>query len=366
MVDERSTASPLSGAWGPLLAPLGLAYEGVVRARAALYRRGWLRTHWLAAPVVSVGNLTAGGSGKTPVVDVLARHALSLGLATAVLTRGYGRGGRSDLIRMRGVAGGLVSPDSLGDEPYWLAARNPDLTLCIGRSRRLAGRLAGLSDPPRLVLLDDGFQHLPLGRRLNLLLIDAGRGLGNGHVLPRGWLREPISAARRADALIVTQANLGDAERVLSELRARIGTLPPVFRFAYRPRRIARLDGGAEAAPEALAGRRVGALCAIARPEAFAATLRAAGAEIASLEARPDHDPYDEPALYRIERLLADAPADVPAWITTEKDAVKLRGRLVHADRLWVLEMAVDPDPAWEPYFTEFLARHGLTAVAKA
>jgi tetraacyldisaccharide 4'-kinase len=278
-----------------------------------------------------------------------------------VLTRGYGRIGKSDLIRVRGPE--HVDAGSIGDEPYWLASRNAELLLFLGKNRARAGRLAELLDAPDLFLLDDGFQHLALHRDLNLLLVDATRGLGNGRLLPSGWLRESARAAHRADAVIVTQANLGDAGRVQSDFVRRSGWRGPLFRFGYEAVALSRLDAGARPddairlPPQALAGRRVSLICAIAQPHGFAATLRGLGAEIAERIVRPDHDPYAPGTLLEIERRLAGASADTPDWITTEKDAVKLRGRLKAAHRLWVLEMAVVPDPRWEAFFLEALIR---------
>jgi tetraacyldisaccharide 4'-kinase len=305
--------------------------------------------------VISVGNLTAGGGGKTPLVEYLARQVAELGQRAALLTRGYGRTGSSGLIRVRGTE--HADPEAIGDEPYWLASRNPKLLLFVGRKRALSGRLAEAMDAPDLFLLDDGFQHLALHRDLNILLVDATRGLGNGRLLPSGWLREPGSAARRADAIIVTQANLGDAGRVEADIARRTRWRGPLFRFGYEPAGLVRLDGAVRLPVGALSGRRVSMLCAIAQPHGFAATLRGLGAEIGKRFIRPDHDPYTEATLAKLERALADASADAPGWITTEKDAVKLRGRLTAADRLWVLEMAVVPDPRWEAFFLEALVR---------
>jgi tetraacyldisaccharide 4'-kinase len=352
---ERPPSSPLGPVLSLLLLPLALVYGFLARWRALFYRLGLFRTRHLGRPVISVGNLTAGGSGKTPLVEFLARQIAELGQRPAVLTRGYRRFGASDLIRVRSAE--HADPATIGDEPFWLASRNPDLLLYLGTDRAKAGRLGEAMDAPGLFLLDDGFQHLALHRDLNLLLVDASRGLGNGWVLPSGWLREPPSAARRADAVIVTQANLGDPERVEADFARRTGWRGPLFRFGYEPAGLARLDGGAKLPVQALAGRRVSMLCAIARPESFAAALRGLGTEPAERIALRDHDPYEDPTLADVERRLQGASAEAPDWVTTEKDAVKLKGRLKSAQRLWVLEMKVVPDPRWEGFFLESLIR---------
>lgn len=341
---------------GGLLRPVGALYGALGRLRAARYASGRARTARLAAPVVSVGNLTAGGSGKTPIVDWLLGEALRQGRRPAVLSRGYGRRGRADLIRLRGVA--AADPEAVGDEPYWLAGRHPDVPVVLGRRRAVAGRLAETWDAPDLILLDDGFQHLPLARDLNLLLVDAARGLGNGRVLPAGWLREPPAAAARADAVILTGTDGGDPDRAMAALNGHLRPGTPVFRFGYGPAILRRLDREAEMPPERLAGREVALVCGIARPAGFVAAVEALGARVGRLEARPDHEPYGPAVLTALDRSLGAGSEESALWLTTEKDAVKLRGRLDRPERLWVLEMAVAPDPAWAPVFAEFLARH--------
>lgn len=356
MTASRQDA-PLPQPWARLAWPLCALYGAAMRGRAALYRRGWARSHALAAPVVAVGNLTAGGTGKTPVVEHLARAAAAAGRRPAVLSRGYGRRGRSALLRVRLADGGVASPRAMGDEPCWLSRRNPELSVYVGASRVLAARLAATVDAPDLLLLDDAYQHLAVRRQLNLLLVDAARGLDGGRVLPCGYLREPPVALRRADAVILTRANLGDPDAVAHELATRWGLRAPCFRFDYLPTRLTRLDGAAEEDPARLAGREVGLACAIARPESFRTVAGACGARVAHLVARPDHDPFDDDAVQALERRIADSGPHLP-WLTTEKDAVKLQGRLSRPERLWVLEMAVRPGADWEARFAAFLDAH--------
>jgi len=370
-----------------LLAPLGALYAKLVALRRLLYRIGWKRTHRLGRPTVSVGNLTAGGAGKTPVVSWLLGETATLGLAAACLTRGYGRRTRSALSRVRAADGTPLDPVTLGDEAALLAALHPSTPIFVGADRVAAARLALLTDAPRLFVLDDGYQHLRAARDLNVLLVDAQAGFGNGRLLPLGPLREPAREARRADVVLITKANLGDAGVIAARLRA-LGVSVPVFRSDYRARELVRLDAwragasvpldaqsGAQSGaqsraqsgalptalpPQALAGRRVGLLCGIARPEALRATVAALGADVLQVEARSDHHAYPEADLARLGRLLADGPRGAPAsdgpdWITTEKDAIKLRGRLGAPERLWVLAMAAEPEAAAREFFVERL-----------
>lgn len=340
--------------------PVAALYGALVRLRLAAYRRGWRRTHRLGAATVAIGNLTAGGTGKTPVVSWLLREAQAAGLRPACLTRGYGRRTAADLSRVRVQEGTPADAKTLGDEVALLAASHPSVPFFVCPDRVLAARLAQVTDAPNLFVLDDGYQHLRAARDLNVLLVDGQTGFGNGRLLPLGPLREPMRGVERADVVLITKSAPGQGEAIRSHLR-KLGVRAPVFRCAYEPTGLARLDGKAHVQPTALAGRRVSALCGIAQPEAFRATLAGLGATVAHLEVRPDHHPYPEPDLERIEALVATGPnvagADGPEWITTEKDAVKLRGRLraSAAARLWVLAMEAVPEPAARAFFLDRL-----------
>ena len=273
-----------------------------------------------------------------------------------MLTRGYRRGSRSQLIRACTDSAAPGDPRLLGDEPFMLYARNPGLPVYIGKDRAAAGRLAELLDAPDVMVLDDGFQHLRLARQLNVLLIDGAHGLGNRRVLPCGPLREPLSAMARADVILLTKAESGSDGEGVEELLRRLRIGVPLFRVAYRPLALKRLDGGAELPAEALAGRKVSLVCAIARPAGFAATVEGLGAEVAAVRSFRDHHPYPPADVRMLERLVAAADPTVPEWLTTEKDAVKLRGAPGLAERMWVVEMEVLPEPAAAEFFFDFLS----------
>jgi tetraacyldisaccharide 4'-kinase len=260
--------------------------------------------------------------------------------------------------------GGLALAEEMGDEPCMLARRNPAVPVYVGRNRAAAGRLAEIVDRPNVIVLDDAFQHLRLARDLNVLLVDAEQGLGNGLLLPLGNLREPAAAMRRADVVLITKAGLGDAEA----LRRRLETwLPgpdgtgeaarvPVFSCGYSSQRLMRLDGGASLPLSTLRGTETSLWCAIAQPEGFRKSLEGLGATVREMRAFRDHHPYTAAELAGLDLRLADAPADAAQWLTTSKDAVKLQGRLEHEDRLWVLEMEVVPEPAARAFFFDFLS----------
>ena len=190
-----------------LLTLLSFVYALILQLRVLVYKAGLLRSFRLPCPVISVGNLTVGGTGKTPMTLYLARWFMDRGKRVVILSRGYG-GSLEGTIRI--VADGstiLLSPGDAGDEPYLLANSLPGVMVVIGSDRYQAGCLALERLNPDIFILDDGFQHLRLKRDLNLLLLDCEKPFGNGRTLPAGILREPVSAIERADLVIFTRCN---------------------------------------------------------------------------------------------------------------------------------------------------------------
>jgi tetraacyldisaccharide 4'-kinase len=320
---------------------LGLAavpYAGVMAARSRLYAAGVLRSHRLPRPVVAVGNLTVGGTGKTPMTLLVARELMARGRRVAVLSRGYGGAlhGQGEHV----VADGdriLLGPVEAGDEPYLLASAVPGLMVVIGADRFRAGALAMERLAPDLFLLDDGFQHLRLRRDLNILLLDCRRPFGNGSLFPAGLLREPPSALARADLVVYTRCRGGE-------------TLPdvpgiPACRARHCLAGIVPIGGG-ELHPFAfLAGRRGMACAGIADPGEFFADLERQGLDLTATLPLPDHCRYGEAELATIRRLLMAARADY--LVTTGKDAVKLLPHLETLGPVYVAELELElEDPA--------------------
>ena len=335
---------PLPLPWRLLLLPLGLVYRLLVWIRLGAYHRGILAIHRVGTPVISVGNLTLGGSGKNPMVDFLLKLAQRQGKRAISISRGYRATGRSHLIRMRLSEGAPAGPDSLGDEPCLLAYRNPDHAIYVGKDRVAAARLAEVMDRPQLIVLDDGYQHLRLGRDLDILLLDAGQGLTGGKMVPSGALREPLSAMKRADMILLTKMREGNGEPLKSQLVNNPHVTAPVFTSGYVPALLRRLDGEAEMQPEALKGKTVGLWCAIANPGGFEETVTDMGAVVAERRFFRDHHPYNQQDIIHLENALASNEGSVDFWLTTEKDAVKLRDRIEDQDKLWVVEMELLPD----------------------
>ncbi len=334
---------------------VSLIYEGLILLRLMLYRRGIFRTKKLKTPIISVGNLTVGGSGKTPVVEFLIKELQQQNKTCAILSRGYGNRSQSSIQRILMSAPIPASPATLGDEPYILASKNPSVPLYVGQNRFQSGTLAQLWDDPQILVLDDGYQHIQLHRELNLLLIDVERGLGNGCLLPLGELREPEHHWHRADAVILTKCNLGFSDRLLHQLRIRLNITCPVFKFDYVPDGLKRLDQQEQLSPEVLQHKRVLLNCGIAQPDSFVAVMTQLKAEVVEVLRFDDHFIYSKDKVAALLRQQQKWKPDF--WVTTEKDAIKLQQFPELATELWVLEMRVTPDPAWQEFFIDFLKR---------
>ena len=283
----------------PLLAPLGWLYAALSGARRGAYRLGLRRPGRLTRPVVVVGNLTVGGTGKTPLTIHLARELSAARLKVGIVSRGYGR---------RGGGARYVHADSdwrdVGDEPVIIARRTGCPTMVA--ADRVAAARTLIARGAEVILSDDGLQHLRLPRACEIVVIDGGRGFGNGRLLPAGPLREPAAALGRADVVVVNgEAAHGTLAGVLPA-----GTL--TMRLVAQP--AVRLDGrGAPSELAAFRGRRVHAVAGIGNPQRFFAELSAAGLEVIA-HPFPDHHPFTAHEL---------AFGDELPILMTEKDAVK-------------------------------------------
>ena len=336
-----------------VLLMLSLIYEALIIIRLALYQKGILQAKKAEISIISVGNLSMGGSGKTPIVDFLVRELDQLGVRSAILTRGYGNHSQASLQRICSSEDIPYTPFTCGDEPFLLASRNPSVPVYIGANRKLSANLAKLWDNPQICVLDDGYQHLQLKRELNLLLIDAAQGLDNGCLLPMGELREPWHHRQRADAIILTKSNLGFSDRVLHQLQYQQSITCPIFKFNYTPSALRRLDRQQNLDLGVLAKKSVLLSCGIARPESFALVLKQLNAQILDVISQKDHFIYSH---QKINSLLQHKQKINPDfWITTEKDAVKLQQFSELANQIWVLEMQIVPDPDWQEFFIDFL-----------
>lgn len=327
--DERTPGWLRRLALAPLV-PLSWIYAGCAR----LARRYGARRR-LACRVVSVGNLSVGGSGKTPAAAWIAARLHERGHPVVLASRGFGRASRDPVTVVSDGRFVRAGPREAGDEALLLAQHAPGVPVLVGRDRGVVGLRAIAAFGCDVLVLDDGFQHHRLERDVDVVAFD-GAGLGNGHVLPRGPLRESLVALRAADAILVVDGPLPeqDAERIRA-------AAPGANWFAARrtPVSLRPLAGGARSAPAALHGRRVGMIAGIASPGSFRRTLAALGAEVVAERVFPDHRRYRA-------RDLADL-AGAGLWITTEKDAAKILPRWVEVAEVQVLAIELElDDPA--------------------
>lgn len=325
--------------WSGLLTPLSPVYGAALRLRAEAFRRGLLSSGKCDVPVVSVGNVTFGGTGKTPMVMALVEDLKARGRRPAILTRGYGRKGSEPLV----VTGPEIRVEATeaGDEPLEMARRLPGTPVIVDADRVRGGRTA-VEIGADIVILDDGFQHLRLRRDLDLVLLDAGDPWGGNNLPPRGRLREPLTAIRRATAVIVTKVE-PTAVQPPEDIAQRVDTLSPgmpVFAARLVPQRVRTPEGWTE--PEVLRGQKVFAVAGLGRPEGFRTLLERAGAEVVGHRWFSDHHPYDDRDREWIGQRARSLNA---AAVTTAKDAVKLDP----FGGLWVVETAMQSlEGDWE------------------
>ncbi len=301
-----------------ILSPLAVGFKLGITLRRAAYRRGWFETRRLNRPVVSVGNLTVGGTGKTPLVAFIARRLLRRGWKPAILTRGYGRQS-GEIISLDPRLRRAPSAREVGDEPALLARTVPEVPIMVGADRYRAGRLAEERFDVDVHILDDGFQHLALARDFDLVLLDVTQELSDAALLPAGRLREPCSALERAHLVVLTRVELGDP-RPLENRVARINPQAVIFHATTRLCGLVGLESGRPLAVETLQGKPTFAFCGIGNPSAFSADLRRWGFCVVAESAFRDHKVYSAGDIGRLAAHARDVGG--VALVTTEKDAM--------------------------------------------
>jgi tetraacyldisaccharide 4'-kinase len=322
-------------------------YGGAVSVRNRCYDYEWARRR-LPCPVISVGNLEVGGTGKTTCVEYLAAHLASQGRRVAILSRGYGatRAGRPSWLSVHGdellIDGGTRSARHLPDEPQLLARHLPGVPVVIGPRRMASGELAFERFHSNVLLLDDGFQHRRLHRDLDVVLISARMPLGGWPLLPRGPMREPLSSVARADVIIVTKVDRSrDVAAALQERLRALNARALIATAMHEPHALRQAPSGAALSLEHLQQARVCLLSSVGDPEGFEQTVTGLGATVAAHAAFPDHHRYRLQDWRRVVERAAEVPA--AAIVTTEKDAVRLAPLLAEAAGaavpLWVVRV---------------------------
>ena len=303
-----------------LLTRLSYVYEAVLKTRGWLYDRGLLRQKRLPCTVISVGNIVAGGTGKTPAVIWIAKYLQSEGFQVGILLRGYGRESNHSVSIVSDGKRILTPLTESGDEAGMIARRLPGVPIVVGADRYAAGlEVIQLWDHTNGVLiLDDGFQRRQLARDLDIVTIDSTQPFGTGKLLPAGTLREPKTALKRADILLLTRTDLAEKSVNFSGL----ADGKQIFESCHQPTRLYQLSNGEECALDLLNGQRILAVCGIGNPEAFAKTLHQFEPEAVELLAFPDHHRYSLADLNDISARVREGGADIV--VITEKDSQKL------------------------------------------
>ena len=298
---------------------LSLPYGWGVRVRSLLHSLHLLKTRTLPCPVISVGNITVGGTGKTPLVMALAKGMMDRGISVAILSRGYKRTKTSGPV----VSDGkdiFLSPEESGDEPFLMAQACKGVPVLVGKNRFANGRVAIQQFGIKGLLLDDGYQYLPLHRDLDILLIDSILGFGDHHLLPRGILREPLSHLRRAHLFLLTKVEDLETSRPLEKKIHEIHPRAQVFHSHYQPMSLVDPQGKKEEL-YSQKGKKILALSGIANPDYFSSLLRKFEMEIVGEVIFPDHHFYLPQDLCSIK----EKSKGVDWIVTTEKDMLKLQ-----------------------------------------
>jgi len=318
-----------------LLLALSWIYGQIVRLRLLLYRKRIFRERALGCLVISIGNLTVGGTGKTPVVEKFARALQVGGRRVAILSRGYKSVPKTKRNWLEKLRRDQVDPprvvsdgkslllDSLaaGDEPYMLAHNLKDVVVLVDKDRVKSGRLAIDKWKADTLLLDDGLQYLHLKHRLDIVLVDRQAPFGNEFLLPRGTLREPPRNLRRASYIFITK-NTGASNDALIQRIRRYNRTAEIIECAHQPLYLQHVYTGEQLALELLRDRYVGSICGIAAPESFENALKQLGAQVDLAKRYTDHHYYSEAELLSfISRCIR---RDLEMIVTTEKDAVRM------------------------------------------
>lgn len=331
--------------------PFSPLYSTLMKVRTAAYRLGFFSSIKLDVPVISVGNLTMGGSGKTPMVMAIAGLLQKQGKKPAIISRGYGGKAKGDINLVSDRANLLLDASVAGDEPLLLAQSLPGVPVITGSKRKLTGPYAVKELGADLIIMDDGFQHLALQRDLDLLLFKAPGLLGDGRVFPGGYLREPISALARAHAFIITGVDEQSADQVEEFAGYLADVFPdrPVFKIGYnlglpvdmKGQEVVGLSPDAE----------YFAFCGLAEPENFRRSLEKAGYHLAGFLPFPDHHVYTAGDL---EILGVKSGGRV--LLTTEKDLVKLKN-IAFDLPLYGVPIALTLPQEFEPFLLSMLKK---------
>ncbi len=304
------------------LSVASIPYSVVVRVRNRLYDRGWKKSLSVPIPVICVGNLTVGGTGKTPTVTMLAKWFRDRDIRVAIVSRGYGAGA-----------------DGRNDEARELEGKLPDVPHLQDPNRFASATIAYDELATQVILLDDGFQHRRLARDLDIVLLDASDPFGGGYLLPRGLLRESPRALRRASVVMLTRCNLVTSQK-LADIRTQVQRLAPKAAWVeteHRPVRI-KNSSGDEQTIDALKGQKCFVFSGIGNPAAFLETVRGCEVEIVRQQTFPDHYPYSASDMQHLTELVRSNPS-IDCVLCTGKDLAKIEVDRIGERPLWMIDI---------------------------
>ncbi|MBS0150328.1 MAG: tetraacyldisaccharide 4'-kinase [Nitrospira sp.] len=325
----------------PVRTELGWAswfYGLVIRLGLWCYRQEWCVSTRLPCPVISVGNLTVGGTGKTPMVILLTEWLQAKGRHVAVLSRGYKRTSTAPHLLVSDGSRVLVGPSEAGDEPFLIAQRCPQAIVAVGGDRVALGRWVLGQYPVDCIILDDGFQHRALHRDIDVVLLDATDAMGLDALLPAGRLREPLSEVKRASAVVMTRADSrSDVEAVCSRLHAVGYPVQDVIEVVFTPECVVAVGTHMRRSPEWGQGKKAWLVSGIGNSRSFHRSAQSIGIEVVGETAFEDHHSYD---YHDVQKIRIDAKTKwVDIILTTEKDAGKLSSFLTSDDSWWALRL---------------------------
>jgi tetraacyldisaccharide 4'-kinase len=305
---------------------LSFLYSFAVQCRLAAYKTGFLSAKHLPAHVISVGNITTGGTGKTPFVVMLAQWAGTHGFKVAILSRGYKRKKNADSLVVSDGKESVASVDNAGDEPVMLAKKLTSVPILVSKKRFKIGSLAIRLFNSELILLDDGYQHLSLHRDVNILLVDAKKGFGNKSLLPLGPLREPVEQVKRADMIIITRCiNKHTGGKLVGYFQKNFPA-KSIFRSRHFPDKVIFPFAHKIHSPDILTGKNVVVFAGIANPDYFLETVESCGAHVIHFQTFPDHHFFSN---HEIKELASwEKIPNVDFLLTTEKDWVRIETKI--------------------------------------
>jgi tetraacyldisaccharide 4'-kinase len=322
-----------------LLRIMSFVYGMGVTVKLGLYKQGILKQHKLGCRVISLGNITVGGTGKTPTAQRLAAIIRDMGYRVVILNRGYRAGWRGQVGLVSDGRKIYMSVNEAGDEAYLLAKNLPGVAVVIGKNRTVTGDYAVENLRAEVIILDDGYQHWQLARDLDIVLIDTINVFGNNFLLPRGTLREPLANLGRANAFLLTKVDQStdDARDVIRETLSRYNDKALVVESIHNPRCFIEIEDWYKGVRpetislEAIRAQGVLAFSAIGNPTSFEQTIMDIGAGSVESVRFPDHHDYTMAEMQAVMQKAVDK--EVYALVTTEKDAVKIPSEFIHSER---------------------------------